>query len=111
MMGAIKDRLKKNIVLYKFVRKCKWIKTYINSYYIEALKFYIKYYLKKAGIYPKDKFIVSLKDKYKGESIFIIATGPSLSVADIELIRDSGAVTISMNGNYEIGRASCRERV
>lgn len=100
-MSAIKDRLKKNIALYKFVRKCKWIKTYINSYYVEALKFYVKYYLKKAGILPKDKFIASLKDKYKGENIFIIATGPSLSISDIELIKDSGAVTISMNGIFK----------
>ena len=100
-MSAIKDRLKKNIALYKFVRKCKWIKTYINSYYVEALKFYVKYYLKKAGILPKDKFIASLKDKYKGENIFIIATGPSLSISDIELIKDSGVVTISMNGIFK----------
>ncbi len=43
---------------------------------------------------PYDKIEV-LKDKYKGRRCFVVATGPSLRVEDLELLNDE--ITISMN--------------
>lgn len=39
--------------------------------------------------------ILGLKDKYLGQRCFIVATGPSLTIADLELIK--GEISFSMN--------------
>jgi hypothetical protein len=88
-MGSVKDYLKK-------------IKAKLRHVYIEYIKFNAKLILRRIGILPSDKFLSSLKDKYKGKKIFVIATGPSLTMEDLELVRKSGCVTISCNGIFKI---------
>ena len=46
--------------------------------------------------------IRKFKDIHKGESVFIVATGPSLKIEDLERIKKAGYSCISMNGIYEV---------
>lgn len=52
------------------------------------------------GFYPKVRNIRSVKDRHAGERCFIIATGPSLWVEDVELLRDE--ITFSVNGIFKL---------
>ncbi len=47
-----------------------------------------------------DKKLEALKDKYKGERLFIIATGPSLTVEDVNLLKDEH--TIGVNSIFKL---------
>lgn len=47
-----------------------------------------------------DKQILQYKDKYKGKRCFIIATGPSLTLSDLELLKSE--ITFSMNSIVNI---------
>lgn len=48
----------------------------------------------------KDKRLLELKDKYKGQRAFVVCTGPSLTESDILLIKDE--FTISMNSIFKM---------
>ena len=50
--------------------------------------------------YNKYKFIDDIRDKYKGKRCFIIATGPSLRMQDVERLENE--ITIGMNSFYRI---------
>lgn len=61
-------------------------------------KFHLKKILIKNGIIDEDKrfkTIKNLQNKYTGKRCFIVATGPSLTLSDLELLKDE--ITISMN--------------
>ena len=95
-----KEILKQNKYIYKFVRSVKKGISYIRSVPFEVIKFYICFYLKKMGIKRIDPYIDSLKDLYTGQKIFIVATGPSLTLEDLELLKEHNAITISINGIF-----------
>lgn len=44
--------------------------------------------LKKLHIIPTDEYVKSLKNKHKGEKIFIVATGPSLKMEDLKVLQE-----------------------
>lgn len=48
------------------------------------------------------KKIQALKDIHKGERCFIVANGPSLTSADLDLLQKNGEVTFAMNRIYKI---------
>lgn len=50
--------------------------------------------------YNKYKFIDDIRDKYKGKRCFIIATGPSLRMEDVDRLENE--ITIGMNSFYRI---------
>ncbi|OUO38217.1 glycosyltransferase [Flavonifractor sp. An306] len=57
--------------------------------------------LRMPGFYGEDqKKICALKDRHKGERCFIVATGPSLSVKDVEMLKDE--ITFSVNGIFKM---------
>lgn len=58
--------------------------------------------LKKLHIIPTDEYVKSLKDKHKGEKIFIVATGPSLKMEDLKVLQEKNITTISLNGVFKI---------
>lgn len=67
-----------------------------TQYSFEGAVVNIKRDLRKCGIGGKKyKKLLDYKDKHKGERCFIIATGPSLTMEDIESLKDEK--TISMN--------------
>lgn len=101
-MKEIKEQLKQNRYIYSFVKKVKRCYRYSISVYGEEIVFYIKCILKKFKIVKTDKYVETLKNKYQGEKIFIVATGPSLKVEDLELLKRNNAITISMNGVFKL---------
>lgn len=48
----------------------------------------------------KDRRILQLKDKHKGERVFVVCSGPSLTESDVKLVKDE--YTIGMNSIFKI---------
>ena len=104
-MEKIKDRLKKTF-LYKPLRYMKeWIVYvfypfgYIRNYLLFPIAGFMR--INHIGYeYKKFKYIEGLKDIHKGKRCFIIATGPSLKVEDVN--RLDGEITIAVNSFYKI---------
>lgn len=65
----------------------KWIVFHYGGYF--------KYYLAKIGMKGKCRRIEQFKGVHKGERCFVICTGPSLTIEDLEKIKNE--ITISMN--------------
>ena len=101
-MIYIKERVKKIRIIYNFVRKIKYTYRYIRGVYGETFLFYLKYELKKINVIKKDKYIESLKNKYVGRKIFIVATGPSLSIDMLNCLKDLNQISISCNGIFKV---------
>lgn len=74
-------------------------KTLVNVYFdCDSKKNAIARFLKKNKfVYENSRYygLTKYKDKYKGERCFIVATGPSLTIEDIELIKNE--YSFSMN--------------
>lgn len=63
--------------------------------------FPIGFFFRKQGFLTKDdKKLFALKNKHKGERVFIIATGPSLRIEDVEMLKDEH--TIGVNSIFRI---------
>lgn len=79
---ALIETLKKNPIIYK-------IGVYMSilyfDYFVDSID-YIKCVLRKLKIMSPSKFdnIRNLRGKYKGKRCFIIATGPSLTINDLD---------------------------
>ncbi|MCL9633581.1 DUF115 domain-containing protein [Bacillus zanthoxyli] len=69
----------------------------IFRYIPNALKFNIKKVLRELGISRKDRFseIKQFKNKHSGQRCFIVATGPSLNLDDLDKLKNE--ITFSMN--------------
>ena len=83
-LNDIKMLLKKN-------KKIDWLSRFIfyPFLYIEYKKMDKGATLRKNGTHYKDyEWIKSYKDLYKGERCFIVATGPSLTISDLEKIKN-----------------------
>ncbi|WP_128896349.1 6-hydroxymethylpterin diphosphokinase MptE-like protein [Longirhabdus pacifica] len=96
---GIKNVIKSNRLLYWFVRQVRKI----QYYYIPSIKFLFFNFLRKNNIW-KNKRVESIKkfkNKHQDDRCFIVATGPSLRVDDIEKL--SGEITIGMNSICKIG--------
>lgn len=101
-MNRLKEELKKVKIIYITVRKVKYAWRYFTGVYCDTFYFYVRYFLKKAHILKTDKYVRTLKNKYLGEKIFIVATGPSLNIDVLEKLNSKNAITISMNGIFKI---------
>lgn len=99
---TIKEKLKRNKILYTFVRKIKYIWRYFMSVLCETMWFYMRYMFRKLHILKTDHFIESLKDKYKGKRIFVVATGPSLTIDTLNRLMEAGEICISCNGIFKL---------
>ncbi|MBS4197586.1 6-hydroxymethylpterin diphosphokinase MptE-like protein [Lederbergia citri] len=97
----IKATLKKNKYIYSLViqlGESHWrIKRYLKLYIIPNIIFNIRRFLRVYRFYKDSPYekLKNVKDKHYGERCFIIATGPSLTIEDLEKLK--GETTISMN--------------
>lgn len=55
----------------------------------------------KLWLYPCDRRLKDLKNRFQGQRCFIVALGPSLTVDDLELIASHGEYSFSMNRCYQ----------
>lgn len=65
---------------------------------IECMRFEIYLAIVKVKLMREDsRFdkVAELKDKYKGKRCFIICTGPSLTISDLEMIKDEYSISMS----------------
>lgn len=99
---GIKEIIKRNKILYRMLFPIVKIFRVIYGVYIRTVCFYIGYYLRKVHLLKKDKIIDKLKGIYKGQRIFIVATGPSLKLSDLEWLHNNKEITISCNGIFKI---------
>lgn len=92
------ETFKKNPLVYKI--GC-WGNIFIHNYIFD-IKSLLKVKLRKMGILNEEKFqsIKSLKDRYKGNRCFLIATGPSLTYNDLNLLKEE--YTIGVNSLVKI---------
>ena len=70
---------------------------------IDSLKSKIR--RKQAANFEKTKYgkkLASLKDSHKGERCFIVANGPSLTAADLDILSKNNEITFAMNRIYKI---------
>ena len=72
----------------------------IVQFSIYTIRFQISKFLRVSRIYKKSPYekLKILKDKHKGEKCFIVATGPSLLMEDLDKLRDE--ITFSMNSIF-----------
>lgn len=49
---------------------------------------------------PADPELKKLKDTHKGEKCYVVALGPSLTVEDLNLLKEHQAVCFSVNGIF-----------
>lgn len=94
----IKETFKKNPLIYKI--GC-WGSILIHNYLFDAMSLF-KVKLRKIGFLNEEKFknIKSLKNRYKGNRCFLIATGPSLTYNDLNRLKDE--YTIGVNSLVKI---------
>ncbi len=77
-------------ILYRIARWLRWRLYFLKSLFIDKLPEVLHIWLYKQKISSKSKysFWSKYKDKHKGKRCFIVATGPSLTFEDLELIKD-----------------------
>ncbi|MGG0177987.1 6-hydroxymethylpterin diphosphokinase MptE-like protein [Gottfriedia acidiceleris] len=101
LRDILKDILKSNKVtlyFYDYIRKARYdFIPMIRPVIIPNIIFNFKKFLRVTRIDRKSRFekLKSIKNKHLGERCFIVATGPSLKVEDLEKLR--GEITFSMN--------------
>lgn len=86
---TLKKVFTKDSFIYNFMRKA-----YYDSY---ELRFHICYFFRRYFPFSKSKYslIKNYKDIHKGKRCFIVATGPSLTNEDLEMLK--GEYTFGMN--------------
>lgn len=70
-------------------------RTYISNYFILEIKSVLRSCHLGCG-YHKYKHLKKIKNTHIGERCFIVATGPSLSIEDVELLKNE--ITFGVNG-------------
>ncbi len=58
------------------------------------------YLYSKMLLTPCGREFAALKDKHKGQNAYVIGNGPSLTIPDLELIKDHGGITFAVNGIF-----------
>lgn len=87
---------------YRFLRFRNFL-IHEEGFIPSCVTFYLKMMLRP--VWPKlarssYNRIKALKDRHKGQRCFIVATGPSLTVADVEMLKDE--VTFGVNSIYRL---------
>ena len=97
-MSSIIERIKSNAFLFKFG---KIVNIILYDYILDSFELLI-IKLRKRGILSSKKFspIKKLKNSHKGERCFIVATGPSLTIDDLNKLK--GEFVIGVNSIVKI---------
>lgn len=66
--------------------------------------FWVKHFLRTKGLMQVNPILESVENLYGGKNkrVFIIATGPSLRISDLEWLEENNEITMSVNGIYKI---------
>lgn len=94
---SVKEKIKNSRILYPIAHYAKAGVYWCWGNGAEAM-FNTKMFLVKHGVLKEDERftkIRNLKDKHKGQRCFVVATGPSLTIEDLDSL--SSELTISMN--------------
>ncbi|MBS4198422.1 DUF115 domain-containing protein [Bacillus sp. FJAT-49732] len=100
-MHSVKRVLKSNKHIYCLIIKMGetqyFIRRFFKAYFLPSISFKIQRILRVSRIHRNSQYerLKKLKDRHKGERCFIIATGPSLKIEDLEKLKNE--TTISMN--------------
>lgn len=93
----VKEILKSNKFSYSCITQVKKIQYIVQYSIFFTIIFHFKKYVRVNQRYKKTPYekLKHLKNKHKGERCFIVATGPSLTIADLEKLKNE--VTFGMN--------------
>ncbi|MFC4620089.1 PIG-L family deacetylase [Camelliibacillus cellulosilyticus] len=93
----VKERLKSNKYTYAVIRGIRKGQFVYYPLFINLCLFNIKKWLRLMGFYKNSPYerLKKVKNKHRGERCFIVATGPSLTISDLEKLRHE--VTIGVN--------------
>lgn len=81
----------------KIKHRLKRMYLFCNDYLLFNIKGFFRYYIIRD---KNTELLKSLKDKYKGKRCFIVATGPSLRIEDVEKLKNE--ITFSVNSIFLI---------
>lgn len=106
LYSKLKDVLKKNKKLHSFVLSNKLIsrirlEATPMGFFRNFILFPLRQIIRKTIYCPEyAKKIVDLRNIHKGERCFIVATGPSLTIEDLNLLKNE--ITIGENSIYKL---------
>ncbi len=103
-MKSIKTIIKDNKTLYKLGYPVVYGLRYINGVWLRTLYFKIRAFLRRMGILKYDEILKSMEGQYQGQHkrIFVVATGPSLRMEDLEWLEKNHEISISFNGIFKM---------
>lgn len=105
-MSKLKDCIKMHNTIYKilygFKRKVYILYLYIVDDILLNSSFHFHVLLRKMNLEKPDSVLTKLKGKHKNQRIFVISTGPSLRLEDLEWLHENQEITISMNSVFQI---------
>lgn len=88
----IKRNLKSNQTIERRIRKL--LRPF---FWLRMQKEFAIVWLRKSEILYESKYVGTLKNSHKGEKCFIVATGPSLTIEDLNKISESNIFSFGMN--------------
>jgi hypothetical protein len=94
---VIKKKIKQYRFLFFLINKIRFIQYDLKPYLASRIKFNVQKYMRISGLSKNSRFekLKSFKNVHKGERCFIVATGPSLKISDLDKLKDE--ITFSMN--------------
>lgn len=105
----LKNKIKDNCILYNilkpliFIRACikgfpRWLKGFVKYDIVFNLMKFLRL-MKVKGFYEKYEGMLKMKNKHVGERCFVVATGPSLTIDDLNKLKNE--ITFSVNTIYK----------
>ena len=94
----LKSKISEGTILYNILYKTHrfLLIVFYGEYGIYRIKFLVEKFLRVRGIENnKYKEIKKIKDIYKGKRCFIVATGPSLRIEDVEKLNVGAAIIVT----------------
>lgn len=104
MIDIVKKTLNKDSKLYKLLSNTLHNLQSINCLTIKRIEFEIGGLFRTLGLGKEYDSLRRFKGIYNNtpRRCFIVATGPSLTLEDLELLRDNNEITISVNGVFQL---------
>lgn len=98
-MGRLKEAIKQNKKLHGFLYPFVYKWRYFIHADCRTAAFFIKWFFRKIHVIPCDPHLIRLENRYKGKGkrIFVIATGPSLRISDLDWLDKRGEICIACN--------------
>ncbi|WP_235821764.1 6-hydroxymethylpterin diphosphokinase MptE-like protein [Gottfriedia acidiceleris] len=97
MILKLYEALRKNRFTYFFIYHISRTKTKLLNHVLPRSIFNLNKFFRVIRLYKNSQYeqLKLVKNKHKGQRCFIVATGPSLTTTDLELLKEE--VTLSMN--------------